>query len=31
MFTNKDFDEWFQHCLLFDPFQNGVYIFDDFP
>ena len=29
MFTNKDFYEWFQLCLLFNPFQNGLYIFDD--
>ena len=27
MFTNKDFYEWFQLCLLFNPFQNGLYIF----
>ena len=27
MFTNKDFYVWFQLCLLFNPFQNGLYIF----
>ena len=27
MFTNKYFYEWFQLCLLFNPFQNGLYIF----
>ena len=27
MFTNKDFYEWFQRCLLFNPFKNGLYIF----
>ena len=27
IFTNKDFYEWFQLCLLFNPFQNGLYIF----
>ena len=27
MFTNKDFYEWFQLCLLYNHFQNDVYIF----
>ena len=27
MFTNKDFYEWFQLCLLYNSFQNGLYIF----
>ena len=30
MFTNKYFNKWFQLCLLFNPFQNILYIFDDF-
>ena len=30
VFTNKDFYEWFQLCLLFYPFQKCLYIFDDF-
>ena len=30
MFTNKDFYGWFQLCLLLFPFQNGLYILDDF-
>ena len=30
MFTNKDFYGWFQLCLLLNPFQNGLYILDDF-
>ena len=30
MFTNKDFYERFQLCLLFNPFKNGLYILDDF-
>ena len=30
MFTNKDFYEWFQLCLFFNPFQNGLYILDHF-
>ena len=28
MFTNKDFYEWFQLYVLFNPFQNGLYIFE---
>ena len=27
MFTNKDFNGWFQLCLLLNPFQNGLYSF----
>ena len=27
MFTNKDFYEWFQLCLLFNPYQKCLYIF----
>ena len=27
MFTNKGFSEWFQLCLFFNPFRNGLYIF----
>ena len=27
MFTNKDFNGWFQLCLLLNPFQNGLFIF----
>ena len=30
MFTNKDFYELFQFCLLFNLFQNRLYILDDF-
>ena len=30
MFTNKDFYGRFQFCLLLNPFQNGLYILDDF-
>ena len=30
MFTNKDFYERFQLCLLFSPSQNDLYFFDDF-
>ena len=27
MFTNKDFYEWFQFCVLLNPFQIALYIF----
>ena len=27
MFTNKDFNDWYQLCLLFNHFQNSVYVF----